>query len=172
MGCIRGWLTIVNALRNHFFRTHIGGDGYDYCGSESGSSIHRIDSRGSIIKEIYPLKYWPGEQPGDQLEFVLKYDGINIGILASLFEKMTEQDFPEYVRSKPTGKYARRLWFLYEFLTGKLLVLKDLKQGNYIDLFEPEKYYTITHFELVNSATSCLLLKRNKSAIECRRIYE
>jgi hypothetical protein len=108
------------------------------------SGIHRIDSRESIIEEVYPLKYWPGEKLGDQLEFALKYDGINLGILASLFEKMAEQEFMEYVQSKPTGKYARRLWFLYEFLTGKSLALKDLEQGNYIDLLEPEMYYTIT----------------------------
>ena len=108
------------------------------------SGIHRINSRESIIEEVYPLKYWPGEQLGDQLEFALKYDGINLGILASLFENMDEQGFLEYVQSKPTGKYSRRLWFLYEFLTEKLLALEDLKQGNYIDLLEPEKYYTIT----------------------------
>jgi len=45
-----------------------------------------------------------------------------------------EEDLLEYVRSKPTGKYARCLWFLYEFLTGKTLPLDDLKRGNYIDL--------------------------------------
>jgi len=50
----------------------------------------------------------------------------------------------EYVRSKPTGKYARRLWFLYEFLTGKTLPLDNVKRGNYIDLLDPDKYYTVT----------------------------
>ncbi len=109
----------------------------------ANSSVHRIASQGDTVEEVYPFKYWPGEQLGDQLEFALKYDGINLGILASLFEKIAEQDLLEYVRSKPTGKYSRRLWFLYEFLTGKLLTLSDLKQGNYVDLLEPEKYYTI-----------------------------
>jgi Fic family protein len=42
------------------------------------------------------------------------------------------------------GKYARRLWFLYEFLTGKRLAINDLKSGNYIDLIEPDEYYTIS----------------------------
>jgi len=36
------------------------------------------------------------------------------------------------------------LWFLYEFLTGKTLPLDDLDRGNYIDLLEPDKYYTVT----------------------------
>ena len=104
---------------------------------------HRIDSLGGIIKEVYPSRYWPGETLGDHLEFALKYDGANLAILASLFQKVSENDFLDYVRSKPTGKYVRRLWFLYEFLTGKILPLDDLKQGNYIDLLEPDAYYTV-----------------------------
>jgi len=80
----------------------------------------------------------------DHLEFALKYDGVNLAILASLFWKAAEQDFLEYVRSKPTGKYARRLWFLYEFLTGKTLPLDEVRQGNYIDLLDPDEYYTVT----------------------------
>ena len=62
---------------------------------------------------------------------------------AILFQKVGEEDLLEYIRSKPTGKYARRVWFLYEFLTGKMLPLNDLKRGNYIDLLEPDEYYTV-----------------------------
>ena len=108
------------------------------------SGIHRIDSSGSVIEEVYPPKYWPGDTLGDHLEFAFKYDGTNLAILASLFQEVKEKDILEYVRSKPTGKYARRLWFLYELLTGKTLPLDDLKRGNYIDLLEPDEYYTVT----------------------------
>jgi len=108
------------------------------------SGIHRINSRGGIVEEVYPSKYWPGDTLGDHLEFALKYDGTNLAILANLFQEVAVENFLEYVRSKPTGKYARRLWYLYEFLTGKILPLDDLKQGNYIDLLESDEYYTIT----------------------------
>jgi hypothetical protein len=108
------------------------------------SGIHRIDSREGVIEEVYPAKYWPGDTPGDHLEFALKYDGTNLAILACLFQKAAKEDLLEYVRSKPTGKYARRVWFLYEFLTGTTLPLADLKRGNYTYLLEPEKYYTVT----------------------------
>ena len=107
------------------------------------TGTHRIDSTGGVIEEIYPSKYWPGDTLGDHLEFALKYDGTNLAILASLFQEAAEKDILEYVQSKPTGKYARRLWFLYEFLTGKTLPLDDLKRGNYIDLLEPDEYYTV-----------------------------
>jgi hypothetical protein len=110
----------------------------------TASGIHRIDSSQGVIVEIYPSKYWPGDTLGDHLEFALKYDGTSLAILCILFQKADEQDILEYVRSKPTGKYARRVWFLYEFLTGKTLPLDDLKQGNYVDLLEPDEYYTVT----------------------------
>ena len=50
------------------------------------SGIHRIDSTGEMIEEVYPPKYWPGDTLGDNLEFALKYDGTNLAILASLFQ--------------------------------------------------------------------------------------
>jgi len=107
------------------------------------TGTHRISSTGGVIEEIYPSKYWPGDTLGGHLEFALKYDGTNLAILASLFREATEEDFLEYVRSKPTGKYSRRLWFLYEFLTGKTLPLDDVKRGNYTELLDPEEYYTV-----------------------------
>ncbi len=108
------------------------------------SGIHRIDSSGGVIEEVYPPKYWPGDTLGDHLEFALKYDGTNLAILASLFREVHERDILEYVRSKPTGKYARRLWFLYEFLAGQGLPLDDVKMGNYVDLLDSDEYYTVT----------------------------
>ncbi len=35
------------------------------------------------------------------------------------------------------------MWFLYEFLTDKTLPLDNVKQGNYIDLLDPDEYYTV-----------------------------
>jgi len=110
----------------------------------TASGIHRIDTSGGVIEEVYPPKYWPGDTLGDHLEFALKYDGTNLAILVCLFKMIAEKNLVEYVRLKSTGKYARRLWFLYEFLTGRKLPLEDLKQGNYIDLLAPDEYYTVT----------------------------
>ena len=106
------------------------------------SGIHRVNSQAGVTEEVYPPHYWPGDALGDHLEFALKYDGTNLAILALLFQEAVEEDLLKYVRSKPTGKYARRLWFFYEFLTGRTLPLDELKRGNYIDLLEPEEYYT------------------------------
>lgn len=94
------------------------------------------------IESVYPQSYWPGDSTGDHLEFALKYDGVNLGILSAVFEAITADEITAWIASKPTGKYARRVWFLYEFLTRRELHLPDLNKGNYIDLLEAERYYT------------------------------
>ena len=105
---------------------------------------HRVSTDGETTREIYPARYWPGDTLGDHLEFALKYDGTNLAILASVFQSAPRRELTEYIESKPRGKYARRIWFLYEFLTGSKLPLDDLKTGGYVDLLEPDKYFTIT----------------------------
>jgi hypothetical protein len=104
----------------------------------------RINAISDIVEEVYPSKYWPGDSLGGHLEFALKYDGTNLAILAGLFEVVSKKELIDYIKSKPTGKYARRLWFMYEFLTESTLPLEDLKQSNYVDLIDSEKYFTVS----------------------------
>ncbi|MEX2492060.1 MAG: Fic family protein [Nitrospirales bacterium] len=106
-------------------------------------STHRVNSAAGLVEEVYPAKYWPGDKVGDHLEFALKYDGTNLAILASLFRAIALEDVLDYIKSKPIGKYARRTWFLYEFLMGRQLPVDDLTKGNYVDLLETDEYYTI-----------------------------
>lgn len=113
----------------------------------SSSGTHRSKVRNGTIQEIFPIKYWPGEKVGDHLEFALKYDGVNLGLLTCIFEKASQDEITKYVKSKPTGKYARRIWFLYEFLIGKQLPVDGLTFGNYVDALETEDYYTVQNGE-------------------------
>jgi fido (protein-threonine AMPylation protein) len=92
--------------------------------------------------EVYPASFMPEDTLGDHLEFALKYDGTNPEILGVLFDKVSPEEILAYIQTKPTGKYARRIWYLYETLTGRRLALDDLKMGNYVDLLDPEEYYT------------------------------
>ena len=43
-----------------------------------------------------------------------------------------------WVRAEPTGAYARRAWFLYEWLTGRRLDLPDASGVGYVDALDPE----------------------------------
>ncbi|MCY2924696.1 MAG: Fic family protein [Planctomycetota bacterium] len=108
-----------------------------------GGGTQRTHVTGGLVQETYTPRYWPGDGLGDQLEFALKYDGTNLAILASLFLAMDTKDFAAYVQSRPMGKYARRLWYLYELITGQRLPVADLTSGNYVDLLDPETHYTV-----------------------------
>jgi hypothetical protein len=108
----------------------------------AAKEIHQVETFGAATRETYPAVYWPGDALGDQLEFALKYDGTNLGVLCRLFDVVDAAEFTAYVRSRMTGKYARRLWFLYEFLTGRRLDLENVKRGNYVDLIDPDRYFS------------------------------
>jgi len=92
---------------------------------------------------IYPPGYDPGDALGDHLTFALKYEGVNLEILSALFARVDEEELATFIKTRPTGKYARLVWFFYEWLTGKELPLDDLKQGNYIPALDPAKYYVV-----------------------------
>ena len=109
----------------------------------SESKIHRTRIEGSFVDEVFPRSFWPGDSLGDHLEFALKYDGTNLALLDLIYQQPVEDELLSYIQSKPTGRYARRLWFLYEFLTGRRLPLEDVTQGNYVDLLDSEDYYTL-----------------------------
>ncbi len=115
----------------------------------SESSARRVDSSAGEVEETYPAAYWPGESPGDHLEFALKYDGMNLGLLAVLLPAIGADEITRYINSKPTGKYARRIWYFYEMLTGDRLALADMTQGNYVDLLDREEHFTLERGEPV-----------------------
>lgn len=110
--------------------------------SVSPTGTLRSTIQNGQVESVYPQSYWPGDSTGDHLEFVFKYDGVNLGILSDLFDAVAADETAAWITSKPTGKYTRRVWFLYEFLTGRKLPLPDLTKGNYIELLDPDCYYT------------------------------
>jgi len=117
--------------------------------SITATGVHRSRVQGDSIEDIYPHKYWPGDKVGDHLEFALKYDGVDLSCLKLIFNAAIEAEILDYIQSKPTGKYARRIWFYYEFLTEKKLPIENLTKGNYTEALEPNLYYTVTPGERV-----------------------
>lgn len=108
----------------------------------SQSSVRHTRTEAGEVIEVYPSFLTPENTLGGQLEFALKYDGTNLEILSALFEKSPEEELLAYIRSKPTGKYARRVWYLFELLTGRRLPIQDIATANYVDLLETDEYYT------------------------------
>ena len=78
--------------------------------------------------QVLPRRLKPDDTVEAHLEFALKYEGLNLSVLKALFETATSSNtLVSLVRESPMGKYARRLWFLYEWLTGRRLEVPDLQ---------------------------------------------
>lgn len=54
--------------------------------------------------------------------------------LQRLFERLDSQIIQDWIDAEPTGQYARRTAFLYEWLTDKDLRVPDNICGNYMDV--------------------------------------
>ena len=94
-------------------------------------------------REFYPPVYQPEDSLAGHLEFALKYEGINLTILSALFHGVDEAELTAYIQSRPTGIHTRRVWFLYEFLTGRQLLIPNLQSTcGYVDALNAEDYVT------------------------------
>jgi Fic/DOC family len=100
---------------------------------------------------IYEQDGWrittPRHAPDPTLEghlnFALKYEGLDLAVLKRLFLATGPGPIEEIVRATPTGSYARRIWFLYEWLTGERLDLPDADKGSYFPVVDEKMQYAI-----------------------------
>jgi len=68
---------------------------------------------------------------------VLFRSGLDLAVLKRLFRATGPEPIEALVRNRPTGSYARRVWFLYEWLTGQKLDLPDARTGRYVPVLDP-----------------------------------
>lgn len=105
----------------------------------------------SLKNRKYCTQEWqvftPRHQPKDDLYhhliFALKYEGVNLLCLKKLFEKLDETSITTLIQLEPQGQYSRKIWFLYEWLTEKMLPIENLKTGNYKPLLDENLQYGI-----------------------------
>ena len=91
--------------------------------------------------EVYTPRYKPGNSLAGQITFALKNEGVNLGVLKALFNKVNKAEVLDIIETEPTGQYSRRIWFLYEWLMDKKLNHPDLNKGNYIDVLDEKLQY-------------------------------
>lgn len=82
-------------------------------------------------------RHAPAFELAAQLTFALRYEGLNLAVLARLFGTVPPAEIAAIVEASPTGAYARRIWFLYEWLTGTKLELPDAGKVRAVDVVDP-----------------------------------
>jgi Fic/DOC family len=100
---------------------------------------HRIQEEGGW--RLLTPRHAPESTLEGHLTFALKYEGLDLAVLSRLFAAAGPADVESLVRATPTGGYARRIWFLYEWLTGTQLNLPDADRGTYVEAVDPEFQY-------------------------------
>ena len=102
--------------------------------------------RGSHREEgvwvIFDKRYWPGDGLSDHLSFALRHENIDLLILKRVFDEVPGGVIKAMVRTTRTGSLARRVWYLYETLTGRTLDLDNAPRAAAVDLLDRTAYVT------------------------------
>jgi len=102
---------------------------------------HRVLERDNW--RILTPRHAPQPSLEGHLTFALKYEGLDLAVLKRLFLNVAPGEIEVLVRARPTGSYARRIWFLYEWLTGKTLDLTAAEKGTYAPVVDPEQQWVV-----------------------------
>ncbi|MEI8300130.1 MAG: Fic family protein [Chlamydiota bacterium] len=95
----------------------------------------------SLTIYIYPSSCRLSENIFEHLEFALKHEGLNLYILKKVLLEINPTEITTYIQSRPTGKYARMLWYLYEEFNETKLLIPPLNKGSYVSLLDSNRYY-------------------------------
>ena len=87
------------------------------------------------ILEQYPRLYKPKDLLG-HIRFALRYEPVCLDVYKAAFKAIEPSLIQRWIQEEPTGRFARRAWYLYEGLTGQTLDIPDLKVGTYVDLLD------------------------------------
>lgn len=108
-------------------------------------TLSAIGERHRAIEEggwrLYTPRHAPEATLEDHLTFALKNEGLDLAVLKRLFLATGAGPIVEIVNATPTGSYSRRIWFLFEWLTGELLDLPNAKRGAYVEIVDPKQQY-------------------------------
>jgi len=107
-----------------------------------GPGVRRTVIHDGRTLERYPPSYLSENSTLGHLRFALKNEPLDLGVLAAAFAKMDPALVEGWVQSEPTGAYARRAWFLWEWLTSHPLGLPDAGPVAYADALDPEFHMT------------------------------
>ncbi len=106
-----------------------------------GPKAIRYERANGTVEEHYARSsYTSREQPLENLAFALKYDGLDLDVLGKIFRHISPQEVADFVAKTPAGRFARKIGFWYEELTGLKVPLSIQITGNYDFLLDPETY--------------------------------
>src|SRR5438105_7567909 len=99
-----------------------------------------VETAAPSVHYRFETRYRPEPTLQGQLEFALKYEGVNLEILDALFEATGSGYIEAWLKRAPSSAYARRIGFLYEWLRGEKLQIETPPNDRYVELLDPKGY--------------------------------
>ena len=99
-------------------------------------STHVADG---ITTETYVESMRPSADLRGHLTFHLKHEVLHLEMLSRVFARSDPQELASWISTEPSGQYARRAGFLFEWLTDQELALDALPAGSYVDVVDSHK---------------------------------
>ena len=101
---------------------------------------------------VFPKTYLPADNRQisalealyKHLVFALKYEGVNLLAFKKIAQHYEDDQLTELVSYEPTGQYARRIWFLIEWLLEKTLSGKPaIAKKSYVKALDETLQYGV-----------------------------
>lgn len=97
----------------------------------------RHHPRSTPAWQLLTPRHQPDPSLAGQLVFALKWEGVDLAVLAAVFRSVPADEVAAIVRATPTGGFARRIWFLYEWLTGRELDVEAPGKVRMVPVVDP-----------------------------------
>ena len=85
----------------------------------------QLRQQGGDWVEAFEPKYTPEDTLVGHLQFALRYEGVNLQVLALLFAETGAEELENWLPNNPESRYARVACYLYEWITGSQLAIDD-----------------------------------------------
>lgn len=92
--------------------------------------------------KVFRKEYQVSDDPLSHLTFALKHEPVDLAIIDRTLKKTEKKTLEEHL-GEHLGIYERKIGFYYEFLTDQDLDVPKMTMGNYIDLLDPDEYFTM-----------------------------
>ena len=117
--------------------------------SQLGTARRHALANGQEIR-TWPAQYRPADTFRGHFEFGLKHERLHFEFFSRLFACLPAQEVAAWVQNEPTGSYARRTAFLYEWFTGQRLDVPDTAPNvGYVDAIDAKRYLVAQNPERV-----------------------
>ena len=99
---------------------------------DSSVNGRQTTNTGDVELMRFESKYRPSHTLIGDLQFALRYEGINLEVLALLFAGAGRAELDAWLAAQPESRFARRAGYLYEWLTGNELSAATPPKAAYV----------------------------------------